>query len=63
MKQWTTVMSFKGYDIQILDGAEAGDIQGYMIDPPLAPSKTYPTIDAAVKDIEKSEQKPEISPE
>uniref|UniRef100_UPI000AA3320B hypothetical protein n=1 Tax=Paenibacillus senegalimassiliensis TaxID=1737426 RepID=UPI000AA3320B len=42
---------------------EAGDKQGNKIDPPLAPSKTYPTIDAAVKDIEKSEQKPEISPE
>lgn len=51
MKQWITVMTFKGYDIRILDGAEAGDIQDYSIAPPMNESNSYPTIDAVIKAI------------
>ncbi|GIP58691.1 hypothetical protein [Paenibacillus woosongensis] len=50
-KVWRTVLSIKGFDIKILDGAESGDCPDYIIDPPLGEGHTYPTISDAVKAI------------
>ncbi len=51
MKRWVTVLSIKGFDIKVLDGADAGDCQDYIIEPPLGEGHTYGTIDEAVKAI------------
>lgn len=51
MKRWVTVLSIKGFDVKVLDGAEAGDCQDYIIEPPLGEGLTYGTIDEAVKAI------------
>lgn len=35
MKQWQTVHKYKGYEIQVLNGAEEYDLMGYRIVPEL----------------------------
>jgi len=51
MKQWTTVLRHKGYEIQTLDGADAGDCMDYRIQPPIS-EQTYPTIGDAIAAID-----------
>lgn len=54
MKRWITIMSYKGFKIQILDGAGSADGHDYMIDPPLGEGRTYSNIGQAVQAIDAS---------
>lgn len=55
MKKWITVMSLKGHQIRILDGAGPDDCHDYIVTPPIDYA-TYSTIDAAVKAIKENSQ-------
>ncbi|WP_127486559.1 hypothetical protein [Paenibacillus ehimensis] len=35
VKEWITVYKHNGYQIEVLNGAEAGDPMGYRLNPPL----------------------------
>jgi len=51
-KEWMTVYRYRGYDIKVLNGAEAEDEQGYKVDCWVLWANTYPTIEDATRDID-----------
>jgi hypothetical protein len=61
MKQWVTVATYRGYEIQILDGAEVGDPMDYRTNPPLpgqdhdcnCPACTFSTVVDAMTAIDR----------
>jgi len=52
MKQWVAVLTYKGREIQVLNGATTGDCQDYRIWPPLNQC-TYPNVADAVAAIDR----------
>ncbi|GIP08808.1 hypothetical protein J1TS5_09780 [Paenibacillus macerans] len=50
-KEWETVFTTNGFEIKMLNGAEDGDCQDYIIEPTLGEGHTYATVADAIKAI------------
>ncbi|MCY7561586.1 hypothetical protein [Paenibacillus macerans] len=50
-REWETVLTINGFEIKMLNGAEVGDCQDYIIEPALGKGHTYATVADAIKAI------------